>query len=720
MMTIRYFAVLLIFLCMLCFSEHTKAAGIPGDHTRVKIDSLRQVIAQEEVSDSLMMDACKLLGWEMRSIKIREALKYTSIALDYAENLECSICQGAIMANLGNIYWRMGHFEKAFKNLLDARDIAEEIENRTAYARILNHLGILFSGQGHHDKALEHYFESYKVYDELDSVVLTSGVLNNIGIVYFYQGDYDRAEEFHLRSYEIKKALDDERRIAFSLHNLGMVYKGRGELARARDYLEESGDILADYPEARDLATVFRSLGKLYLKDEAYMEALRYLNEAKSIYVQVGDERNIARVLMYLGEVHYAMKAFAPAQEYLERSLEINIMRGFPSQTKDAYAVLSAMMAERHNYQLAYDYMKRSREIEDSIQDKESRRRVIEMQVLYDRERKASEIELLEKSNEIVELNLEKQRQFQKLLIIFIILILLFLFAIYSRFREARRTNRMLESQKAEIIDSNNKLKELNNKLIEEKRKVDELNEKLRKSESHLKQVNKTKDLFFSIISHDLRNPFASIISFSRILKRDIQDLSREELQELAKELDKSVLKINSLLENLLQWSRSQTGKIKFHPEFFDLGSVISETINLFPVAAREKNVEIIDSAGDYTVYGDLNMTRTIIRNLLSNAIKYSNPGGLVEISARKLNGFLEIAVKDEGVGIPEEDQQKLFRIDSLFSTYGTYDEKGSGLGLLLCNDFSKRQGGEIFIESKEGEGSVFRFTIPLEAPDKG
>ncbi len=503
------------------------------------------------------------------------------------------------------------------------------------------------------------------------------------------------------------------------MHNLGLVYKEQGKLEKARDYLEQSMDILADYAEARDLAIVYRSMGKLHLLDEAYREALSYLNEAKSIFVQVGDERNIARVLIYLGEAHYVMKDYAAAQDYLERSLEISKKHGWPSQTKNAYATLGAMMAERNNYRLAYDYMQKSRAIEDSIQDRESRQRVIELEMLYDRERKASEIELLQKSNEIAELNLEKQRLFQKLLIIFIILILLILFAIYYRFREARRTNRMLESQKAEIMDSNNKLKELNNKLIEEKRKVDELNDKLRASESHLKEVNKTKDQFFSIISHDLRNPFASIVSFSRILKRDIQDLSREELQELARELDKSVLKINSLLENLLQWSRAQTGKIKFQPEFFDLGPVVSETINLYSGSAREKNVEIIDSAGDYVVYGDLNMTETIVRNLLSNAIKYSNPGDQVEIASRKLNGFLEVMVKDEGLGISEEDQQKLFRTDSLFSTYGTYDEKGSGLGLLLCKEFSEKQGGSISLESKVGEGTVFRFTIPLDAPDK-
>ncbi len=717
MIVIRYFAAYFILLWMF---GHAMASIVIDDGSCAKIDSLQQVIADEQVSDSLMMDAYRRLGWQKRNTNIQEALQYTYNALEYAEYVACASCKGTLFANLGNLYWRKGHFEEAFHYLFDARDIAEDIEDRSVYARTLNHLGILYSGQGLHDKALTHYFEAYQVYDALDSIAHTSRVLNNIGLVYFYMGDYDQAEEFHHRSLEIKQHFDDERRNASSLHNLGLVYKMRGELDKARDYLEQAKDILADYPEARDLAIVFRSLGKLYLQKKTYAEALIYLNEAKEVFVQVGDMRNIARVLMYLGEVHYTKKAYAVAEDYLKQSLEISKKYQFPSQIKSAYATLSVMMVEMQNYRLAYDYQKKSSEIADSIQDRESMQRITALQMRYDRERKAGEIELLQKSNEVAELNLEKQRLFQKLLIIFIVLILFLLFAFYYRFLETRRTNRILESQKAEIIDSNNKLKELNNKLIEEKRKVEQLNQKLRESESHLKAVNKTKDQFFSIISHDLRNPFASIVSFSRILKRDIQDLSREDLQELARELDKSVLKINSLLENLLQWSRSQTGKIKFQPEYFELGSLISETINLFTGTAREKNVEIIDNAGDFIVYGDLNMTETIIRDLLSNAIKYSHPGGQVEIASRKLNGFLEVRVKDDGVGIRKEDQKKLFRTDSLFTTYGTYDEKGSGLGLLLCSDFSKKQGGDIFLESEVGKGTVFRFTIPLGAPDKG
>ncbi len=716
MMIFRHIGMLFI-ICTLFWPGQIKSSDSVHGNPDAKIDSLRLIIDKDEVNDSLRMDAYRLLGWEIRRKDPSEALKYTEHALTLAKKINCYACKGTLLANIGHLYWRKGNFSQSFAYLLEARDIVNEIDDVMSYARILNHLGILFSGQGHYDQALEHYLQALEVYHELDSAAIIARVLNNIGVVYMHQNDYEQAEEFFLRFFEINEMLDDDRPLAFALNNLGTVYKKRGELDRALSYLERAKEIREEKQDLRELAITIRTIGYLNFKKGQHYEALDFLSEAKNLYLQVGDQQSMARLLCDLGEVYTATNQYHRAEDYYRRSLQKSESLGLPSLCLETYFHLSKLMAQQQNHEQAYTYQEKYLELRDSTQDRDSRRRVIELQMMYDRERQSGEIELLTKSNEIAELNLEKQRLFQRFLIVFIVLILLILVAIYYRFREAKRINRILESQKEEIVDSNNRLKDLNNSLIEEKQKVDELNEKLRESESHLKEANKTKDKFFSIISHDLRNPFASIVSFSRILKRDIQDLSNEELQELARELDKSVIKINSLLENLLQWSRTQTGKITYQPDYFELDSVISEAVNLFSGAAREKNVEIIDRTGKYKVYGDMNMTETIVRNLLSNALKYSYPGGKVEIAARKYNGMLEVSVKDEGVGIPEEDQAKLFRVDTLFSTYGTSDEKGSGLGLLLCKEFTRRQGGDIYIESEEGMGSEFSFTIPLKPP---
>ncbi len=678
------------------------------------VDSLKELVEEPELEDSLRMDALLELAWSIRSSNPARAMEYAREGLALAEELNHPRVVGRALTDIGLIYWRMGNFSMAYDFFLEARQIQEREGDSFGYARTLASMGIVFSGQGYYDNALEHYFRALRHYENIDSISRTASVLNNIGTAYQRQGNYELAEEYHIRSLAIKEEFGDEKGKAFSLNNLGRVNQLRGHYSRALDYFMESLEIRERYQDTREMAATLRNIGTLYHQKESYEEAISNLTRSRDLYREVGDQRGVARVYHHLGQVYVSMGRLYAARDYFRESLNMAGELSLPSLMSDNYARLSDVMASLGNYQTAFRYQEDYLAIQDSIYDHESQRRVIEMQMMYDRERKENEIELLRKTNEINALNLEKQRQFRNFLLLFTGLILILMLLVYSRFRMTNRANKMLEAQKAEISRNNTQLKELNTILVEQKKKVEELNHKLQESEKHLIETNKTKDKFFSIISHDLRNPFASIVSFSRILKRDIQDLDKDELQELALELDKSVVKISNLLENLLQWSRSQTGKIHYNPEFFELKDIIRDNINLFSANAREKGVEVSDKVNEQlVVWGDVNMTNTIIRNLLSNAIKYTEPGGGVELRSDEHNGMVEISVADNGTGISDEDQKKLFRVDAVYTTYGTRDEKGSGLGLLLCKEFVEKQGGTIRLSSGEGEGTVFTFSIP-------
>lgn len=702
----------------LLFVGGGRAVSFVQEEKEDRVDSLRLLIEQDKVGDSLKMEALNNLGLEMRPTRPSKALEYSKKALAIAEDLDYPVITAKILTDIGHLYWRLGDFNMSFDFLLEARHIFQRENNLAGYARTLNHIGILLSEQGHYDNGLEYYYRALNIFEEIDSIAYTASVLNNIGFNYQHQHDYDLAEEYHMRSLAISEENNIEPGVAFSLTNLGSVSQDRGKYEEALAYYEASLEIRERYPDIRNQAATHRNIGYLYYEMGDYSKALEELELARALFEEVSDNNGLARVYNNLGDVYVALDHLLRAQNYYYRSLSIAERIDLPSVISKNLLSLGQLMAMKNDYTSAYRYQEKYLVIQDSIYDEESKRRAIEIQLLYDRERKDSEIEILRKTNQISTLNLEKQRMFNIFLLLFIIIILVLLLVIYYRFLETRRTNRMLESQKEQITQYNKQLHDLNDKLLIQKQKMEELNNKLKKSEKHLISVNKTKDKFFSIISHDLRNPFASIVSFSRILKRDIQNLSKEELQQLTVELDKSVLKINSLLENLLQWSRTQTGKIKYEPEYFELKDIIRDNVNIFSVTAREKNIEISDKVPDnLVVWGDVNMTNTIIRNLLSNALKYSYPGCRVVLSSRKLNGMIEISVSDDGIGISEEDQKKLFRVDSLYTTYGTQDEKGSGLGLLLCKEFVNKQGGDIYTESKKGEGSVFSFTIPLEKP---
>lgn len=244
--------------------------------------------------------------------------------------------------------------------------------------------------------------------------------------------------------------------------------------------------------------------------------------------------------------------------------------------------------------------------------------------------------------------------------------------------------------------------------------KFENLNVQLRKSEQELKELNASKDKFFSIVAHDLRSPFSSLLNFSEFLVEDIEELSREEVKSFAEKINESSKTVFSLLENLLQWSRIQTGKIPYEPTTFNIYHKIYQTINLLKNNADNKKINITNEVSQLAVvFADEDMIFSVIQNLLSNALKFTREGGNIIFRSHFRESDIEISISDNGVGIKEDDLRKLFRIDTHHTTYGTKDEKGSGLGLLLCKEMVERNRGKIWVTSKLGEGTTFSFTIP-------
>lgn len=237
---------------------------------------------------------------------------------------------------------------------------------------------------------------------------------------------------------------------------------------------------------------------------------------------------------------------------------------------------------------------------------------------------------------------------------------------------------------------------------------------KLQENEALLRELNTTKDKFFSIIAHDLRTPFNAIIGLSDLLLMQIQSKDYDGIEEYAEIIQNSSQQAMSLLMNLLEWSRSQTGRLEIKPVLVDIALLTRGIINLLNDSAIQKSIVIVKKLPDTaTVMADKEMIATVLRNLISNAIKFTNHGGTITISIGQKLEELVVEVADNGIGIKRENIDKLFRIDESTSTVGTQNEKGTGLGLMLCKEFITKHGGKIWVESEQGKGSVFSFSIP-------
>ncbi|MDZ7720919.1 MAG: PAS domain-containing sensor histidine kinase [Balneolaceae bacterium] len=236
----------------------------------------------------------------------------------------------------------------------------------------------------------------------------------------------------------------------------------------------------------------------------------------------------------------------------------------------------------------------------------------------------------------------------------------------------------------------------------------------LKESEARLSELIATKDRFLSIIGHDLKNPFSGILGFSELLIDQLQKKEYDDALEFAQMIQHSSKRVMDLLNNLLAWAQSQSGRTKYNPEYFDVDEITNEVIDLLRDSSHQKSISLTNKIPPSTsVYADKSMITLVLRNLVSNGIKFTQPGGKIDIESERNADEITISVTDNGVGISKENIDDLFKIDKKHSSKGTYNETGTGLGLLLCKDSVEVHGGEIWAESEINKGSKFIFRIP-------
>jgi len=710
------------FLFAIICSASIASYGISDVQTLKQLDSLRQLVKQSK-NDTVLLNALGILSRELKSVDPQSALKYGKDALEKAEKLNIPHEIAQNLGNVGVVYWQMGNFSMAIDFHLEASKISQQIGDSIGIARSLNNLGIIYNDQGFYSKALDYFFQALSLYTSQNNKIGMAPVLNNIGLVYQNQGDFDLSESYHKKSIELKNELNDPKGIGFSLNNLGIVYYKRGNMEVAIQYYNQALEIRQRLGDKREIANTISNLGNAYFAKGNMDQALKLLFESIDLYESIKDLQGIANGNLFIGRVYREQGLSKNALEYFAKALTLAQQVGMKKLEGDVYYDMAQTYYKMNEINQAFEYQQKHILLRDSLLVEERKRIMSEMQVLYEKERKDFEIELLKKQMEADTSSRKQEHLLKNLLILLVVTVSGFAILFYNRFLAINKVNKQLEEQKNEIAENNSKLLALNKTIFSEKQKTEQLNDKLNQanqklseSEKHLLELNATKDKFFSIISHDLRNPFASIVSFSRLLKRNAHSLSADELQELVMELDKSVFKINNLLENLLQWSRTQTGKIVYKPGYILLKELIADNVNLLKANAKDKEIQLKNEIqDDLIVWADVNMTDTVIRNLLSNALKYTEAKGNVIVKAKQKAGWVNVSIEDDGVGISPENIPKLFKVDTLYSTYGTQDEKGSGLGLLLCKEFVERQGGKISLKSELGKGTAFTFSLPVD-----
>jgi two-component system NtrC family sensor kinase len=527
------------------------------------------------------------------------------------------------------------------------------------------------------EEALASYFKSVETASKFNYLKGEGTSYGAIAAVYSVSGNHRNAVYYYKKAIAIHRQSDDAISLASAILNAGEEFRKNKKYDSALLYFNESGIIFEKkkYLTGKaynlgNIGLVYASIGKNNLAEKNIDEAISILEKSKDFYP-------ICVYLLSMSDLYLQKKDWASALKYAEQSLQLATHYKLKEQIRDSNLKQSQLYEQIGNTSASLNHFKNYTLYRDSLNNIQAVQKMADLRTDYEVSQKQIEVDLL---------NQQKKNQ-QIIQISTVIISSLVIIGLSFSFWQKRQSNIKLSAQQVIIAERNNQLQDL----------------------------NASKDKLFSIIGHDLKGPLNALNMFSKLLSTHTDQFSKDEIKKLAIDLNMSVKNLYKLLENLLEWGRSQIGAIDFTPERFDMATVLRKNQELLKGQAEDKKITIVnETALTLPVSAHHNTIDTVVRNLLSNAIKFTPEGGMVELRAEQIDGYARVSIADNGVGIKQTAIGGLFKVGTHHASLGTAQEKGTGLGLMLCKDFVERNGGTIGVESTEGKGSTFYFTVPV------
>lgn len=656
--------------------------------------------AQSNYTDSLLKELNDARGLDKLNILNRLSdyysasnldlsLAYDSIALDIAIKEKDTAAQSNILNNMGLSFYAKSDVATAITLISQSLELKELIADSLEIDKTLNNLGVLYQIIGDFDTATEFLKRSLHIRKEQNDLPGMARSLSNTSVLLKKAGRMDESLAMLEEAKKIYTELDDEQGLASVYNNKGTVYQKLNDFKQAERYFLLSVELKDEDKEPRFLANTYNNLGMISMARGNYDQAEQYYLKALEIRTRINDVFGLTTVNVNLGELHRLSKRYTASEKHLLQALAILEQEGFKEPLQRCLHQLSLLYAELGRYEKAYQHAVRAAVLREEIYTDDLQQLISNLETQRKTEVTYRENIMLRMDNELKELTIRRNRFTTTMIVLFAALVLLFATIVWFRLREIRRLNSELEKAVG----------------------------MLKISEHNLKSAIEAKDKLFSIIAHDLIGPFNAILGFSEMLLNTYDSFSEKERKRFVANIHEASSGTYKLLQNLLDWSRSQTGKLSYNPELFDLSALVEEGIKAVSESAANKNIDIeADVAKGSMVFADNNMVYTVIRNLLSNAIKFTPREGNIKIGAKTQNSHLQVFISDNGVGIPRVWQSKIFDINKEHKRPGTEKEQGTGLGLILCAELVKRNGGTIWVESEEGKGSTFYFTLKTDA----
>lgn len=578
--------------------------------------------------------------------------------------------------------------------------LAKEHNFLHEYSTISNFLGI---GKLYYDfnikEALTYFSQGLEAALKARDSIEIGFTYNNTGDVYFITGNISLASAYADTSLSYFEACNYPRGLAYTYINLGQVARARNRYEEAISYFKKAIEIHTELGIIPGVSAANLESARTMVAQKKYSEALDFYSHSLALTKLANNKVYLANSLCGIGDVYYYLDNLPAALDHYDQALDLNLMRNQKAGMINCYmgkALVFSKLKQKENGERAFHLA----EVEAQKLGLPS----ISMNV------KKAKIEFYNNLGDLSRAVSETQNT----LVFYDSLFLNQQFETLEEIRDKTRITINLD-EKSHQLSMQRKAGILMGSalvlililtflLIRNNRRQIILN-------AQLQSINKGKDKLFSIIAHDLRNPFNAIMQYLELVKED--DLSPTTRKKYLKQLEDSTQNTFNLLENLLKLSAFRTGRIIFSPQFFDFSKLILQVEDTLVAQLQEKKIELIQEISNDKIYADQNMMEVIVRNLISNAIKYSSSGSLIKINYTLSKSMYQIEVIDQGIGMSKELINTVFNSDNIESKLGTSGEKGTGIGLNLCYEFVREHKGRISIESKENRGSAFKILLP-------
>ncbi len=654
---------------------------------QTRMDSLLHDL-NEAPNDSVRFQLLNDLSLAAEFTDFAKAKQYADDAAPLAEKLG-TWAKGKLYLRLAFLETMEGDYAGALEfDLLTAKLYAESGDS-LGLAKAFLDVGTDYRDLGEYDEAYAYLTQSFRIVrshskplSNRDSLLM-SVALHNMGTVFTDLEQFDLALQHLAASEKMSHAIHDEEGPAYTRYEMGDMYCKKGEYDEAEKHLTRA---LAYAKELRIrflLPRVYLHLAKLYFHKADYSRALAYYDSVRRDPSIANNRFRVAECDLGAGQVMQKQEKYNEALQLFKKSLDVALQLNARNLALSNYKALASLHEQRKEFEKALGYRHQYEALRESLFSKSTMERIMQEGIQFAMLNKDLEIEALSQARQEQESEMRRQEFIQNILVVVAVLSIILLYTVYRSGRRRIRINRLLMEHQEEI----------------------------KQRSLELEQLNQVKDKFFSIISHDLRSPMTALGGTLDLL--DKKNITPEEFSQLTQALRIQLNHTRTLINNLLDWTLLQMDKLTVHHEPVELARLTDESFEalrtLYP-----KNI-LFENRIDpgLTGIGDRNILNLVLRNLILNAVKFTEPGGRIWVEARENQGDLIVSVSDNGMGIKPEVGEFIFTKTSTYTSRGTANEKGTGLGLILCKEFVEKNGGKIWFESKVGEGSTFYFTLP-------